>query len=166
MPDRDQEQHYYEITELYDLAEALIDTVEHEETQDAALQLALVEPLIEEIGEAADILTEEYVALLERPGPRKRNSRIEMALRRVYIAMDAYHSRVEQAATHSLSGLRNIADPIVKKLVRQMEVIVAALIDLVDVSLGRIMSNNYAEELRRRHEKIAQMLHAIAQGAV
>ena len=159
------QQHYYEITELYDLAEALVDTVEHEETQNPELQLSVVEPLIDEIGEATDILTEEYMAIVEGSKPRSKNTKMEGALRRIYVAIDAYHKRAEQAAQNTASTLRNLADPIVKKIVRQMEAVVAALIDFVDLSLNRIMSTSYAEELRKRQEKISMMLHAIGQGA-
>ena len=159
------EQHYYEMTELYDLAESLIDTVEDERTQNPEAQLTVVEPLIDEIGEATDVLTEEYMAIVEGQKPRSRNSKMEGALRRIYVAIDAYHKRAEKAALNTGTSLRNLADPIVKKIVRQMEVVVAALIDFVELSLDRIMSSSYAEELRQRQEKISIMLHAIGQGA-
>ena len=159
------EQHYYEITELYDLAEELVNTVESEMTQDPQAQLLLVEPLIEEIGEAADILTEEYMDIVEGSKPRKSNRKMEGALRRIYTAIDAYHKRVDTSLENAVSGFRNIADPIVKKITRQMEAIVAVLIDFVELSLDRIMTHSYAEELRKRQEKIAMMLHSIGQGA-
>ena len=157
------EQCHYEMEELYNLSEALVDTVESDMVHDPEQQIALVEPLIDEIGEAADVLCEEFVGILEGKRPRQSNSRIESALRRVYVAIDAYHKRVDAAMDGAKQGFRNIADPIVKKLTRQMEVIVAALIDFVDLSLDRIMSHSYAEELRKRQEKIAHMLHNIGQ---
>lgn len=158
------EQHYYEITELYDLAEELVDTVESEFVQDPQAQLALVEPLIDEVGEATDVLSEEFIGIAE--GRKKASAtRIEGALRRIYTAIDAYHKRVDAALDGVKTGFRNIADPIVKKLTRQLETIVAALIDFVDLSLDRIMSHSHAEELRKRQEKIALMLHQIGQGA-
>lgn len=159
------EEHYYDITSLYDLAEALVETVECKAQQNPEAQLAIIEPLVDELTEAADILTEEYIAVLEGNKPRKANKKIEVALRRIYMAIDAYHTRADAAVSLAAGGVRNLADSIVKKITRQMEVIVAALIDFVDLSLGRIMSSSYAEELRQRQEKIALMLHSIGQGA-
>lgn len=158
------EENYYEITGLYDLAEELVDSVESEFCHDPELQLQIVEPLIDEIGESADILCEEYIAIMENRKPRKSNSRIESALRRIYTAIDAYHQRVDQSVQGMKAGFRNIADPAVKKLTRLMESIVAILIDYVQLSLDRIMTNQYADELRKRQEKIAMMLHSIGQG--
>lgn len=157
------EQHYYEITELYDLAEELVDTVEHELVENPEAQLAIVEPLIDEIGEATDILSEEFIAVVESQKPRKSNSKVEAALRRIYTAIDAYHKRVEESTKNVATGLRNMADPIVKKITRQLEAIVATLVDFVELSLDRIMTNSHAEALRKRQEKIAAMLHQMGQ---
>lgn len=158
------EQHYYEMTELYDLAEALVETVESEFIDNPEQQLAIVEPLIDEIGESTDILTEEFMKIVEGKKPRKSNPKMEGALRRIYTAIDAYHKRVDASLQGAKTGFRNIADPIVKKIVRQMEAVVAALIDFVELSLDRIMHHSYAEELRKRQEKIAMMLHNLGHG--
>lgn len=159
------EEHYYEITDLYDLAEELVGTVESDFCKDPEAQLAIVEPLIDEIEAAADVLTEEYMHIVENNIPRKPNGKIEAALRRVYTAIDAYHKRAEKAAGSAAAGFRNLADPIVKKLVRQLEVVVAALVDFAELSLNRIMTNSYAEKLRLHHEKLSQILLGIGQGA-
>ena len=159
------EEHYYEITDLFDLAEELVATVESDFIDDAEAQLKLVEPLIEEIEEATEVLSEEYMLIVENNKPRQKNGKVEGALRRIYVAIDAYHKRVDASASKAASGFRNLADPIVKKIVRQMEAVVAALVDFVDLSLERIMSTNYAEALRQRHNKIAAMLHGMGQAA-
>ncbi|MAR56624.1 MAG: hypothetical protein CMM93_05520 [Rickettsiales bacterium] len=157
------EQNYYEITELYDLAEELVDTVELSEQPEA--QLALVEPLINDVEEAADILSEEYIVIAEQQGKSVNKKRIEGALRKLYTALDAYNKKVTAHVGDAVEGFRNAADPIVKKILRQLESVVAAFIDFVDLSLSRIMSVSHAEELKRRQEKIAMMLHQIGQGA-
>lgn len=156
------EQHYYEITELYDLAEELVDTIESELVQDQELQMQLVEPLINEIGDAADMLSEEFITIAENQGQGKPQSktRIEGALRKIYTAIDAYHKRVNASLGESNMGFRNIADPIVKKITRQVEVIVTALVDFVALSLDRIMQKSHVEELKKRQEKIAMMIYA------
>lgn len=161
------EQHHEEICELYDLSEELIDTVEHELIHAPKEQLWLVEPLVDEIGEATDILSEEFIALAEGSKQRGQNSRMESALRRIYTAIDAFHGRMEQAAEMIGEEARSLSERIVRKITRHLEAVVAMLVDFVDLSLDRIMTNRHAEELRKRQEKIASMLDAIgkAQGA-
>lgn len=160
------EQHYYEITELYDLAAELIETVDSEFVAKSEQQFAIVEPLVEEIGEATDVLAEEFLLIAEAGTRKKRNlrkSKVEAAMRKIYAAMDEYHQRVTATLTESVTGFRNIADPIVKKIKRQMESIIAAFIEFIDLSFDRIMHKNELDELKQRQEKIANMLHQMGQ---
>lgn len=159
------QQHYYEITELYDLAEELLNTVDSELVRQPLEQLAIVEPLVEVIGNAADVLTEEFIAIAENNGRSapKNKSRIEGALRKIYSGIESYHMRVNAGLSEGMVGIRNIADTVVKKLKRQMEVIVAMLVDFVELSLDRIMQKSQVEELKLRQEKIALMLHQFGQ---
>lgn len=159
------EQHYYEITGLYDLAEELVDTVEDDNVRNPAEQLAIVEPLVEEVSDAADILAEEFIAIAENEGKGKPHGkrRIEGALRKIYAAIDAYHTRVQAELREVKSGFQNVADPIVKKIKRQMEIVVAALIDFVALSLDRIMQKSHIEEMKQHQEKVAMMIHQATQ---
>ena len=52
---------YNEVTSLYDYAEELVATVESQFVQDPNGQLDIVEPLINEIGDATDVLAEEFI---------------------------------------------------------------------------------------------------------
>lgn len=159
------EQHYYEITEIYDLAEELVDTVDSELVQSPHQQLEIVEPLADEIADAADVLADEFIAIAENKGkgkPKNKKS-IEGALRKMYMAIDAYHARVDATLEQATQGFRNIADPIVKKITRQIEVVVACLVDFVQLSLDRIMQKSHVEELKQRQEKIAAMIHQAMQ---
>lgn len=158
------EEKYYEITELYDLADELIGTVESEYVSAPEAQYALVEPLVEEVSEATDVLSAELLVIADSKGRVRNKPKIEGALRRVYHAIDAYHKRVEQTASGAAEGFRNIADPVVKKIKRQMEMIIATFIELVDLSLDRIMHKSEIEALKQRQEKIALMLHSVSQG--
>ena len=163
----DYEQKYYEISELYDLAEELTDTVQSEFCANPEEQLAIVAPLIEQVGDAADVLCEEYIQLLEGKGKRfgGSKSRVEGALRRIYVAIDEYGRRVKQAAQETGHNIVNIADPIVKKLKRHMETVIGNFMELVELSLDRIMQKSEIEELKQRQAKIAMMLHQLGQGA-
>lgn len=151
------EQRYHDITELFLLSDELLATVPV--SADPEAQLALLEPLIEAIGDSADQLTDEYIALCEGDAKRKAaaKSRVESALRKVYVAMTEFTARARDA--------RNAAHAVVKKLKRQLEHIVSHFMDFMVLSLDRIMQKNDVEELKQRHANIALMLHQLGQGA-
>lgn len=161
------EQKYNEVAELYSVAEAFASTVDNTFIRDHKAQMNLVEPLIDTIAESADILTEEYIALLEGTKKPASKTRIEGAMRKIYVAMNEYSVRVSRVTQNAVGNIRNLADPIVEKLKRQMETIVANFMEFVKLSLDRVMQKQDIEELKERHERIAMMLHAqtIGQGA-
>lgn len=166
MSDADLELKYHDVTELYNLAEELINTVESEFVQDPESQLALVEPLIEAMGESADALTEDFIHIAghDKKVNARRKGRVEAALRRIYVAIDDYQDRVAKSGKKISKSLMNIADPIVERIKRQVEVIVSHFVDFVDISLDRIMQKTHLEELKQRQEKIASMLYHAGYG--
>lgn len=151
------EQKYYDITELYALADELLATVPT--AADPAAQLALIESLVETIGESTDALTEEYIALCEGVAQQKQQSKskVESALRRIYGAAHACTTRIRDS--------KNAALLVIKKLKRQLEMVVANFIDFLTLSLDRIMQKHDVEEIRARHANIAAMLAQHGQGA-
>lgn len=151
------EQKYYDVTELFALADDLLKTVETAANPEA--QLALVEPLIETIGESADLLTDEYIALCEGKKERKTSakSRIEGALRKVYVAMNECTTRAKDA--------KNAVHLVIKKIKRQLEQVISNFMEFVVLSLDRVMQKQDVEELKHRHSHIALMLHQMGQGA-
>ena len=157
------EQKYYEVMELYTLADELALTAESNLVSNPDAQLDLVEPLIDAMGSSADILTEEFIALVDGKANRKTiaKKKIEDALRHIYSALSDYS---EQSAK-MMQGISNVADPIVKRIKRQLEVVIATFIDFVTLSLDRIMQKNDVEELKQRQEKVALMLHSMGQQA-
>lgn len=163
------EQHYYEITELYDLVDELASTVEHDAVKNKEAQMDLLEPLIVHISDAADVLTEEFIVIAENKTKKKTKTankgRIESALRKIYMAIDEYQQTVAQSASQAAGAFRNVADPIVNKIKRQMETVVANFMEFVQLSLDRIMHKSQIEELKQRQERIALMLHQGTQQA-
>ena len=151
------EQKYHDIVELFALNDELLATVEQAENPEA--QLALIEPLAEVIGESAELLTDEYIALCDGAPARKQSakSRIEGALRKVYVAMNQFETRVSDA--------KNAALMVVKKVKRQLEIVVSNFLDFMVLSLDRVMQKHDVEELKQRHANIALMLHQMGQGA-
>jgi uncharacterized alkaline shock family protein YloU len=152
---------YHKIAELYDLAESLVGTVEDPDVLDPATQLNVVEPLIEQIGEVADILCEEFIEVAgKKQNGASRRMKMEGALRRIYLAMDAYAERAAEMSSRYGAGVRNVADAIVEKIKLQVEIIISVLVDYVDLALERIMNKKHMQELKERQEKIALMLYA------
>lgn len=144
------EQKYYDVTELYALCDELLATVEQSSNPEA--QLALIESLVETIGESADVLGEEYINLCDGKKEHKSKSRIEGALRKVYGAIGDFTARARDA--------RNAAHAIVKNIKRQLEQVIVNFMEFMVLSLDRIMQKNDVEELKQRHAHLSLMLHS------
>ncbi len=150
------EQKYYDINELYNLADELLMTVQG--AADPEEQLALVESLVETIGDSADVLSEEYVSLCEgKPGQKtSAKTKVEGALRKIYIGMAELKNRV--------TDRRNAALLVIKKLKRQLEQVIENFVEMLVLSLDRIMQKQDVEELKARHANISLMLYSKGQG--
>lgn len=148
---------YYEIAELYHLAEELVDVVEDPDCANPEAQLRTLEPLINQIEESADILCEEFIEVAgkQQKTPSKKN-KIESALRKLYMAIDAHVA----ATAHNAA---DAAKAIVEKVKHQVEKIVTIFIDFINLSLDRIMQKQHIDELKERQEKIATILYAAEQ---
>lgn len=158
----DLEQRYNDIAALYDLAGELVDTTESKLVADPEAQLALVEPLVHDLGEATDILTEEFVLVAESTKPKKKNraskAHIEAALRRIYTAIHEYRTRVRAAGKNAA----NIADAIVTKIQRQVERVMVIFLEFIQISLANLMGHAELEALKVRDARIALMMHHAA----
>ncbi len=83
------EKTYNAIISFYDLAEKLVDSVEHPDVKDPVTQLDFVEPIVKQIEEATDILAAEYrnfVTTGKKPGFLAKK-KIEKAIRSVNAAL-------------------------------------------------------------------------------
>lgn len=153
---------YNDITSLYDFAEELVSTVESQFVANPEEQLAIVEPLINDIGDAADLLSEEFIMVAETTRGRVNKAskpRIESALRKIYVAINEYQARVNRVSKNAAGSLKNIADPIVAKIQRKVEQIVVAFLEFVQISLYSIMNKAEVEALRVRDTRVAMMMH-------
>lgn len=151
------EQKYYDIAELYALADELLATVPT--AADPEAQLELIESLVEVIGESTDVLTDEYIALCENVSKRKQKAspKVEGALRRIYMSLHEFSTRARDA--------KNAAHLVVKKIKRQLEQVISNFVDFVTLSLDRVMQKHDVDEIRARHANIALMLTQLGQGA-
>lgn len=154
---------YNEITKLYDFAEELVATVESPLVRDSGRQLEIVEPLIHEIGEATDVLAEEFILLAE--GHQNKNTgkaskhRIEASLRRIFVAIAEYQLRVRDITKKAHGAIQNIADPVVTKIQQHVEEVIAIFLEFIQFSLQNVMGQAAVETLKARNPRIALMMH-------
>ncbi|MDX2074467.1 MAG: hypothetical protein SFX19_08920 [Alphaproteobacteria bacterium] len=153
---------YNTITLLYDLADELLATVESPFVKDAEAQLKIVEPVISEISEATDILTEEFIHITESRGGHPiiaNKTRVENAMRKVFNALNEYRTDVRASGRRVAGGLRNIADPVISKIQRHIEEVVVIFFEFLNISLSAIMHKQQLEAVRIRDPRIALMMH-------
>lgn len=162
------EQKHEIIAELYNLSEELVATVESDLVKDPEAQLRIVEPLINDIVDATDVLSEEFILIAEskRKNIQSRASKnhIEGALRKLYLAVQTYHKRTHSGFKRMRGILKNIADAIVKKIQRQIEEVVVIFLEFIQLSLQSLMSKAELNDLRLRDARVALMMHQHALG--
>ncbi len=158
---------YLEITQLFDYAEELVATVESKFVSNPERQVDIVEPLINEIGEAADILCEEFLLIAEskrkKTSSRANKSHIEASLRRLFAALTDYEGRVRDVTKKAQGSIMNIADPVVSKIQRQVEEIVIMFLEMLHISVHSIMSKSEYDALKARDARLALLMHQYAQ---
>ena len=157
------ESRYNEVTHLYDLAEEILSTVESKLVSDPEEQLEIVEPLVNEIGDAVDVLAEEFMHIAECKKNKTSNKaskvQIEGALRRIFAAISDYQARVTNVTKKAHGSIMNIADPLVKKLRHQVEQVVVVFLEFMQISLQSIMNKSDLDALKQRDSRIALMMH-------
>jgi len=157
---------YNEIHRLYDLAEELVNTVESEFVSDPSSQLEVIEPLVNGIGDATDMLTGEFILIAE--GRKNKNAgkasktHIETSLRKIFAAINEYHHRVRDISKKAHGAIMNIADPIVSKIQRHLEQVVIIFLEFMQISLQNIMSKAELDSLKSRDSRLALMMHQYA----
>jgi len=157
------EANYEELMRLYDFADELADTVDSRFVADAEAQYHIVEPLIDQIGESTDVLTEEFINLAEGQEPMKSRGKIETALRKIYAAVDGYCDRVQGISKGSRKKAANIADAIVQKIKAELERVIVIFLDFVKLNLDTVMHKKELDELKRNQTMVNLHLHQMAQ---
>jgi hypothetical protein len=161
----DLEARYQEVVKLYDYAEELVATVESDFISDPDAQLLIVEPLINEIADAADVLAQEFMYIAEgqknkNPGKNKGSkTHIEGSLRKIFAAITDYQARVKNISKKAHGSIMNIADPIVQKIQRQVEQVVVVFLEFIQISLQSIMNKTELDSLKARDSRVALMMH-------
>jgi len=155
---------YQEITKLYDFAEELVATVESGFVKDPNAQLEIVEPLINDLSDATDVLAEEFLFIAEskkyKTAGKASKSHIEGSLRKIFAALSDYQARVRDTGKKAHGAIANIADVIVKKIQQQVEQVVIIFLEFINISLLNIMGKPALEALKARDPRVvALMMH-------
>jgi len=152
-------QQYDELMKLYDYADELAMTIESEFVDSAQTQLSLVEPLITQLEESTETLTEEFVHFAGEKSNRSSRGRIEKALRKVYTAIDDYTLKLHGSLKKKARGVQNIADAIIMKLKEKMEEVIVIFLHFTQLSLDRVMHKHELEEIKRNQQHVFFQLH-------
>jgi phage-related minor tail protein len=156
---------YDNITELYNLADEVIQSVLQSQHQNQEEHFGLVNPLVEEVEASTDVLSEAFIDIAEgKRHTQARSSRIEMAFRKMYAALDDYAHKVQETQRASLKAIAEKVNPIVARVKRHIEKVVAIFVNIVDLSLDRIMQKADLESLKQHEANVANMLHSMATG--
>lgn len=150
---------YNFINALCDYAEELIATVEHPAVTNQPKQLELVEPMINEIADASDILSEEFLLVAESKKNRNSNKfskkRIELALRKIYSVLNEYQVNAKHTAQDTAVVVVEVTNQVVKKIQQQIDKIVEIFFELANISLQSIMSKHELDALKTRNSTLA-----------
>lgn len=160
------EESYQQVTAFYDLADKLIQSVLSSPEDQQEAHFKLVNPIVEQLEESADILTEEFIHIAkgqEAAQGSARRARIETAFRKAYMAMDDYNKQVNAMRQQALfKKMSDSVQPMVDGIKQQIERVISIFVGFIDLALDRIMQKNELDYLRKHDEKIANMLHNMA----
>ena len=158
------EGNFRKIVGLYDVAEELLLTVENQTEVNPELQLEMVEQIVETIEESADILAGEYANLAEgTQGKKKINKKIvEGALRKIFLSVDDYKKKASTISESAARSIDRLVKPVLGRLRGAVEEVVSFFLEVVEISLEKIMHKTEVEEMRKRNQRIAQLMHQMA----
>jgi hypothetical protein len=160
------EESYHQVTAFYDLADSLIASVLNSPKEQQEAHYQLVSPLVDQLEQSADILTEEFINIAEGKdtgSAAAQRGRIEGAFRKAYAAMDDYNKRATASRQQAL--LKKMSDsvqPVIDGIKQHIEKVIGIFIGFIDLALDRVMQKNDLEQLRKRDAKIAAMMHNMA----
>lgn len=152
------EEAYHQVVAFYDMADELIATVLESPKELQEDHFRLVNPLVEQLEESADVLTEEFINIAEGKEALNHRTRVETAFRKVYAAMDDFQKR----ATQTVEDVANRTTPVFEGIKRHVEKVITIFFGFIELALDRIMQKNDLEQLKKREAKVAEILHNLS----
>ena len=158
------EDNFKKIVGLYDVAEELLLTVESQREVNPEAYLEFIEPIVETIEESADVLSTEYAYLAQGSQGKKKINRkiVESALRKIYQSVDDYKERLTKIPEQPSRIVERIVAPVLNRLKAVAEEVVSFFMEVVEISLDKIMHRSEVEEMRKRNQRIAALMHQMA----
>lgn len=158
------EQSYHQVVTLYDLADDLISAVDTGASGQQQNQFNYVNPLVEQLEETADVLTEEFINLAENHGKATSltgRARIEAAFRKIYSTLEQYG----QGSQKGFEAITATINPLMDKIKHHVDTLITIFIGFVDLALDRIMQKTELESLKKREAAIADFLQRMSSTA-
>lgn len=142
---------YQEILVIYDIAEELADTPNHPLARFQDEQVAVVEPLVDEVLDAADDLSQGFCEFVQQPDKGKAANAFNMrgAFQRMFKAVNRTISQIQEVGGEVGENLTATVVPSLEKLVRHTEKVFSRLVVLVSVT---------KETLTKKREEFARMM--------
>lgn len=154
---------YDSITELYHLADDLLNSIATEDELQATLHLSVVEPFVGHLAEATDALSEEYLHAADGGAVHKANrQRVEAAFRKLYLAFEDFNQRLHYMARETAATIRSSSDAVMAKMKRHVENLLVTFMEVMKISLSVIMGKSELEQLRVRDARVALLLHQMS----
>lgn len=154
---------YDDITSLYDIADELAETAQDSTVKNPEEHINLLESLISEVAEVSDTLAEEYIHIIQEPVRNKTvKAKVEKALRKMFIALDHYRASMKEVVNETALTVSRLVSPILVKLQKQAEKIMLIFMQLLEISLDRIMRKNELDEFRRNNSHMLGTMQQIA----
>lgn len=155
MPVQSYKETYEDIVTLYDYAQALVETVEDSRITDPYAQQELVIEMVDTLEQSTEVLSEQFLDIAQGDGQSNKikKTKIESAFRKIFNAIDNYKNKAIVLG-------KNIADEIVLGLEEHMEHIVAMFLEFVELGVTRFMHFQQIEEMKKREQHVAALLHS------
>jgi hypothetical protein len=146
---------YQEILVIYDIAEELADTPNHPLARFQDEQVAIIEPLVDEVLDAADELSQGFCEFVQQSDKAKAASTFNMrgAFKRMFKAVNHTITQIQEAGGEIAENLTATVVPTLEKLVRHTEKVFSRLVVLVSVT---------KETLTKKREEFARMMNVEA----
>ncbi len=155
------EQTYYDIVEFYDIAEALVDTVEDPRAQFHDEQMTLIENLAEEVVECSDELTEKYCQFVDARDRKRaaRKFKFRNTFKRMFRAINGTCVDISDMPADMAENITALIMPAIERLLKQTEHVFSMLVTLVEKVRDASMKRREFRDMVMREAHMATMVH-------
>jgi|GEM_PF-984876 len=159
----EKKEQYDTITVLYDVVDELTDGLEGLPLNVQGAVLDSAEPFLGELTNSTEVLADEYITISKEPASKKSSKgKIEKALRKIFMALEAFQQQMMELGNGVLSLLSTTIDPVLVKLKKQTEKILLIFMQMLEISLDRIIRKHEVDEFRRNNREFINNLPQVS----